>query len=273
MRKKPRGIQKIRESLHLPRSTVNLTLSNIFSTKVHNLVLGNSWVDHPGTLTVKNVTKGDTATVTFEECNWFYSNLHNISGSIKNGAGKEWQDFNNINQISMTVQGKWSESVSVTWKVDGKEKKGTTKVMWKKPENNSVGKHNLTPFAESTLGLSWHFTKIGQQFLLKCSQCCHQQTLDSVQIACFFTKETLTSVTQPERRLKKKFKLIFELELRADKKTGLRDSSKYVIIVRNCLRFYLEKLKINLIFVIVGIIGNKEKQRKHGLMSKKVLVN
>jgi hypothetical protein len=60
------------------------------STRINNLVIGSSWVDHPGTLQITNLRTKDTCSITFEECNWLGSNMHNVSGPIKNAAGKEW---------------------------------------------------------------------------------------------------------------------------------------------------------------------------------------
>lgn len=113
-------------------------------TKVHNLIIGSSWVDHPGTLQMSNLRTKDTCALVFEECNWLGSNMHNVAGSIKNSEGKD----------CLTINGKWSDSISVKWLIEGKEPKGTTKVMWKKPQNNALGKFNMTEFALKLLELN-----------------------------------------------------------------------------------------------------------------------
>jgi hypothetical protein len=73
----------------LLRRTIYVYLPN-YRTKVHNLIIGSSWVDHPGTLQMSNLRTKDTCVITFEECNWLGSNMHNVAGSIKNGEGKDW---------------------------------------------------------------------------------------------------------------------------------------------------------------------------------------
>lgn len=40
-------------------------------TKVHNLIVGRTWVDSPGDMIMTNLTTGDKAVLYFQPCGWF----------------------------------------------------------------------------------------------------------------------------------------------------------------------------------------------------------
>lgn len=73
------------------------------STKIHNLLLGNPWLEHYGDLEVKNLTTGDTATIKFKQGNaillmliflagLFEGVQKKIGGFVVSKDGKKWYD-------------------------------------------------------------------------------------------------------------------------------------------------------------------------------------
>jgi len=70
-------------------------------TVVHNLIIGKTWVDNVGVITVRNVGTDLSSTIDFKECGWFSKNYHEIESYI----------LENNNRI-FSLQGRWDEKIT-----------------------------------------------------------------------------------------------------------------------------------------------------------------
>lgn len=51
-------------------------------SRVHNILVGRTWVDHLGEMTVENVTTGRVCDLVFNECGWFGAGRYAVSGTL-----------------------------------------------------------------------------------------------------------------------------------------------------------------------------------------------
>jgi len=124
-----------------PRTGDHFVYSNPTS-RVNNLILGRMWIEHCGLLSVTNIKNGETCIINFEKCSWLGKGLHEFSGYVKDSSKNE----------CLFISGKWTESINVKWMYEkGKEPRGTTLTVWKRPSENSFGKYKLTEFAVKIL--------------------------------------------------------------------------------------------------------------------------
>lgn len=71
------------------------------TTTVNNLIFGNMYIEHVGTMTVKNCANGIECPIEFKAAGWGNAGKHECTGKvIKN------------KQEMATIQGKWSESLT-----------------------------------------------------------------------------------------------------------------------------------------------------------------
>jgi len=123
--------------IYFPKSRDHFVYSNPTS-RVYNLIIGSLWIDHFGEVNMTNLRTKDTCIVTFQKCGWLGKGRYEVAGQIKDSQGTP----------CLSVQGKWNESVTITWLYDqGKFPKGTSLCVWKRPEINAIGKYKLTKFA------------------------------------------------------------------------------------------------------------------------------
>lgn len=45
------------------------------------------WIDHFGTLAVRNIKTKDTCNITFEKCGWLGKGRYELSGHVKDSKG------------------------------------------------------------------------------------------------------------------------------------------------------------------------------------------
>lgn len=135
--------------IYFPKTRDHFVFTNP-TTRVNNLIIGRLWMDHFGQLAVKNLRTGDVCNLTFEKCGWLSRGRYEVSGYVKTSEGKE----------THYISGKWNESMSVKWVRDAGQPKGTTKVLWTKPEVNSFGKYKATKFALSLNEMDEEYQKL-----------------------------------------------------------------------------------------------------------------
>lgn len=70
-------------------------------TKVHNLIVGRTWVDSYGDMVLTNLKSGDRCILNFKACGWFGSGRHEVSGYVENAAGER----------KLYVWGKWNKAI------------------------------------------------------------------------------------------------------------------------------------------------------------------
>eukprot|EP01118_Nematostelium_gracile_P019472 TRINITY_DN9032_c0_g1_i1.p1 TRINITY_DN9032_c0_g1~~TRINITY_DN9032_c0_g1_i1.p1 ORF type:complete len:483 (-),score=130.09 TRINITY_DN9032_c0_g1_i1:22-1392(-) len=70
-------------------------------TTVHNIIVGNLWLDHYGDTAVVNKKTGEKANLHFKPCGWFSKGWHEVSGEICDAQGN----------CCVTIAGKWNEGI------------------------------------------------------------------------------------------------------------------------------------------------------------------
>jgi hypothetical protein len=71
------------------------------TTVANNLIFGEMYVEHVGTMTVKNLATGDTCTVEFKKRGWSGKGANEVDGyALLDGVSKKYKIF-----------GKWNEKL------------------------------------------------------------------------------------------------------------------------------------------------------------------
>jgi hypothetical protein len=112
-------------------------------TCAHNVIVGAMWIDHFGTIHLRNHTTGDFANVKFNRAGWLGSGRWEFSGDISNNQGTP----------TLRVHGKWNGAVYIT-KLDEKGKPvGEATLIWEKEVPGYQNKWNFpSKFSESLNG-------------------------------------------------------------------------------------------------------------------------
>jgi len=108
---------------------------NHLDTCAHNIIVGWMWVDHFGTLEVKNKTTGDKGIITFSRSGWLGAGRFELSGGIYDKDGK----------LRLKITGKWNEVVCAI-KIDKDGNESTPIVIWKKALKELENKWNWSKF-------------------------------------------------------------------------------------------------------------------------------
>jgi len=96
---------------------------NHLETSAYNVIIGGMWVDHYGTLEIKNHTTGDKCVLTATKCGYFSRGRYETSAKIFDGKGN----------LKLKLAGKWFETLSAI-KVDQNGNEGDAIPLWKRPE-------------------------------------------------------------------------------------------------------------------------------------------
>jgi Oxysterol-binding protein len=127
--------------VYIPRSRDHFVFEETPSSRINNLIIGRSWMEHTGEFVIRNLKTGDVATLTFDKSSWapWRSTKHVVRGEVNDSDGTTFAK----------LSGRWSESISCEWvkkfpKMS--ESTGTSKEVWRVPENNKVGKYDFTEF-------------------------------------------------------------------------------------------------------------------------------
>ncbi|KAF8064627.1 ORP3B [Scenedesmus sp. PABB004] len=125
-----------------PKGRTRITLrrtGELFShvppqAKVHNLVLGRTWIDSFGTFLVTNNATGDKVQLDFKPCGWFGAGQYEFDGHVLDAAGN----------ARSVLSGKWNSHVDLTpCGADGAPAEGAEpRRLWTcaaKPEDDPYG--------------------------------------------------------------------------------------------------------------------------------------
>lgn len=95
---------------------------------IHNILFGKLFVDYSGSIPVKSMKGGETASVNIKKAGWFSGgSSHELSGEARSKDGT----------LRAIFSGKWSEFITVT-KIDENGNKGTPVELWRKPVDTSA---------------------------------------------------------------------------------------------------------------------------------------
>jgi anti-sigma28 factor (negative regulator of flagellin synthesis) len=104
-------------------------------TAAHNIIIGGMWVDHYGTLEVKNRTNGDRGVIRYTKCGWLGAGRFELNGEI----------YDKDNKLRLKINGRWNELVNaIKITADGTEAAPVT--LWQRATKSSDPKWNWTPF-------------------------------------------------------------------------------------------------------------------------------
>eukprot|EP00239_Pterosperma_sp_CCMP1384_P003102 CAMPEP_0197851626 /NCGR_PEP_ID=MMETSP1438-20131217/18476_1 /TAXON_ID=1461541 /ORGANISM="Pterosperma sp., Strain CCMP1384" /LENGTH=824 /DNA_ID=CAMNT_0043465293 /DNA_START=243 /DNA_END=2717 /DNA_ORIENTATION=+ len=104
------------------------------STTINNLIIGNMYVDHYGTMKIRS-SDGPVAKLKFKEQNFMERQPHQVKGDIMDKSGTK----------VATMQGKWDLAMTCTMLADNK-----TTGVWERsqfPEDGTSSKYHLTSWA------------------------------------------------------------------------------------------------------------------------------
>ncbi|KAG0598242.1 hypothetical protein M758_12G056900 [Ceratodon purpureus] len=149
----------------LGRSRVLLKKSNMIldlvppPTKVHNLVLGRTWVDSPGDMVMTNLTTGEKVVLYFHPWNWF-GNTFGRGKSFGRRKGKHQRRrrndvdgyvYNKDGGSKLLMTGNWSTSMSYQpCDAEGEPIDGTElKEIWRVTDVPKGDKYQYTHFAHT----------------------------------------------------------------------------------------------------------------------------
>jgi Oxysterol-binding protein len=107
---KPLGLQHVRLVLGQnpdgTKITEHYTIERVNST-VNNLIFGEMYVEHVGTMTVRNVTNGNVCLVEFKKRGWTGKGAYEIEGHA--------YESGNTKDKKARLFGKWIESMSINY--------------------------------------------------------------------------------------------------------------------------------------------------------------
>jgi len=107
-------------------------------TIAHNIIIGGMWVDHFGTLEIKNHTTGDRGVLKFTQCGWLGAGRFDMSAEIFDSTGK----------LRMKLFGKWNEVINaVKIKDDGTD--SAPILLWKRSTKMPNNKWGWSPFCQT----------------------------------------------------------------------------------------------------------------------------
>jgi hypothetical protein len=118
-------------------------------TCAHNGIIGGMWVDHFGTLEVKNHTTGDKGVLKFTRAGWLGAGRFEMTGEI----------FDSEGTLRLRLIGKWNEIVTaVKVQKDGTE--SAPILLWKKNPKPSTNKWDWPKFTEDLNAMDADYEKI-----------------------------------------------------------------------------------------------------------------
>ena len=86
------------------------------NSSVHNIIFGKMYVDHHGEMAIANEQTGDLAKVVLKKKGWFDKDPHRVEGVICDALGAK----------CLTIEGKWSEALTIKDLRTGAEQTGWT---------------------------------------------------------------------------------------------------------------------------------------------------
>eukprot|EP01099_Mayorella_cantabrigiensis_P001636 TRINITY_DN1733_c0_g1_i1.p1 TRINITY_DN1733_c0_g1~~TRINITY_DN1733_c0_g1_i1.p1 ORF type:complete len:525 (-),score=112.63 TRINITY_DN1733_c0_g1_i1:318-1799(-) len=120
-------------------------------TRAHNIIIGRTWVDHYGDLTLTNIKTGESCVLNFIKCGWLGKGRYEIEGVVYDAEGN----------TKISIWGKWNEALYAKWLFDGGDKPKDKEVcLWKKPSNYSSGKWKISNFGQKLVALDSDLEKV-----------------------------------------------------------------------------------------------------------------
>lgn len=102
------------------------------ANKVHNLLIGRTWVDAFGTMEVASLSGGCTASLCFKPARWFGSNRYEVAGSVISPS----------NEVELSLRGKWNAYLE-----QRADPNSDWHLLWQASEKPSGDVYGFTDFA------------------------------------------------------------------------------------------------------------------------------
>ena len=80
-------------------------------TTVHNIIIGKVYLDHHGSMEIRNTTTGDTAVIHLKKKGWFGKSQHTVEGTV----------LDSTNTLRYLISGTWSQSLIIRNDQTGEE--------------------------------------------------------------------------------------------------------------------------------------------------------
>jgi hypothetical protein len=113
-------------------------------TTVHNIIIGNMWIDQSGPMKVTNHKTGEEAVLYFHAYAYFTrERQRKVTGTVKDGSGV----------THYKIQGHWDEYLEVTHVVTGEENRATPRPLWRAIPHRP-GSEAMYGFSEFACGLN-----------------------------------------------------------------------------------------------------------------------
>jgi len=109
-------------------------------SKIHNIMMGTTWLEHYGNLTVTNTKTGDKCNIEFKKASFMSGPNYKIEGEVTSNK-----------QTIIKIGGTWNGTVKAQWSKDTKDfESGTSYTLWEMAAEDWTDKaYRLTDFALS----------------------------------------------------------------------------------------------------------------------------
>jgi hypothetical protein len=136
----------------LPYSVTRVTLKatgDVYAllppvSRVNNLLIGRSWIDHFGDQLVINLTRGEYCMLTFNQCGWFSAGRFTVQGAV----------YSPDDEPKLAIRGKWNDSLSyLACDAEGLPMDGAPEIeLWKCEGLLPNDAYNMTSYAKHLQG-------------------------------------------------------------------------------------------------------------------------
>ncbi|GAM27237.1 hypothetical protein SAMD00019534_104120 [Acytostelium subglobosum LB1] len=120
-------------------------------TSCHNIIIGYTWLDHYGEITIKNHTSGARCVLKFAKSGWLGAGRYGVTGEI----------FDSENQLKYRLVGKWNENLILHEVVANGQNDPNPVTLWEAAKETITSKFNFPKWVEDNIiNLSPEYEKI-----------------------------------------------------------------------------------------------------------------
>eukprot|EP01127_Copromyxa_protea_P001417 TRINITY_DN11414_c0_g1_i1.p1 TRINITY_DN11414_c0_g1~~TRINITY_DN11414_c0_g1_i1.p1 ORF type:complete len:496 (-),score=132.99 TRINITY_DN11414_c0_g1_i1:53-1540(-) len=112
-------------------------------SKIHNIMMGSTWLEHYGELTVVNTKNEDSCVIEFKKSGFMQGPNYKVEGKVTSGK-----------ETIIKLSGTWNGGVSASWSADTKDfPEGTQMSLWEMDEED----YSEKAYRMSDFALSWNY--------------------------------------------------------------------------------------------------------------------